>query len=820
MQKLSIGIDDFSIIRKRNYLYVDKTHILHELIEQGERYFLARSKGYGKSLTLSTLSAMFSGETALFANLAAEAFVKQCAKHICPVLNFNFATLNAKTPKLFEQSLYNKLLALAKNFSIQLKCTTIDDTVYNLLQQIYANLGDIVILIDNYDQPILNCLQNNDLLFKISQMLKEFYSGITSCNQYLRFIMIVGMEKYSTTGVFATLNLLNDITDNKKFSDLFGFTQTELENNFQIYIEEIAHQLNTNTHTVCEKLKENLNTGDHSYKNQFYSPIALLKCFFDKTIDQYNQYVQSNTKNAINPYKCINQGDKAFLSVKNYHIYVDKSNLLIQTNKLINSENKYLCISRPRRFGKTISANMVAGYYDINGNANTTFQNLKIFNNESFQKFANKYIVIKITLQDYLSKTRDIDILIQELQRDIINDLLKKFGYEYETHDLNTLMKYISEYTDLKFVIIIDEWDCILREFKDKDDWQKIYLDFLRSWFKDQDHIALVYMTGILPIKKYGTHSALNMFNEYSMLNAQPFTEFVGFTEDEVRALCKTYQRDFTECKYWYDGYQLDDITSIYNPRSVNQCIYSGQFKTYWNNTETYEALRLYITMAYDGLHDCITQLLANDTVSINTASFVNDMRTFKSKHDILTLLVHLGYLSYDCKTNCVRIPNKEIAQEFVTAIQDGGWEIVAQAIANSKKLLDAVLKHDCATVAEGISRAHLETSYLQYNDENALAYTISLAFYAARERYTIHREFPTGKGFADLVFLPRFKHKDPILIIELKVDKSAGIALKQICERNYPASLMDQKGDLLLVGINYDRHTKEHTCSICSYQI
>ena len=376
-------------------------------------------------------------------------------------------------------------------------------------------------------------------------------------------------------------------------------------------------------------------------------------------------------------------------------------------------------------------------------------------------------------------------------------------------------MGSITSSTGRKFIIAIDEWDCILREFKDKDAWQKKYLDFLRYLFKDQAHIALVYMTGILPIKKYGTHSALNMFDEYSMLGADPFTEFIGFTENEVLDLCKTYKRYFLEFKRWYDGYQVGSFTSIYNPRSVNCCISTGEFKTYWNNTETYEALRLYISMAYEGLHDAITLLLANGSVPVNTATFTNDMKTFHSMEDILTLLVHLGYLSFDRSHGCVRIPNSEIAQEFVTAIQNGGWSKVVQAIKNSETLLFALLNGDSKTVAKGIEEAHEEMSFLQYNDENALAYTIALAFFAARQWYTMVREFPTGKGFADLVFLPRPNTPYPALCIELKWNKGAHAALAQILARNYPASLIALRGSVVLAGITYDKKSKHHSCVI-----
>ncbi|MCR5815104.1 MAG: ATP-binding protein [Desulfovibrio sp.] len=553
--------------------------------------------------------------------------------------------------------------------------------------------------------------------------------------------------------------------------------------------------------------------------NLLYHPFSTLKCFYEHK-NNYDYYLKKYSRSFTPHYFCVHQGDAAFVEARDSEIYVDKSELLIHTNRLLETYNKYLCLSRPRRFGKTISANMLAAYYDVTCRAKTTFKGLKIAEHPTFLVHANQYIVIKITLQTYLSKAKKIDVMLENMRKDIIADLSRLYAEISARADLTLLMRSIAQVSGKKFVIVIDEWDCLFREFREHEAWQEKYLDFLRLWFKDQDYIALVYMTGILPIKKYGTHSASNMFNEYSMLAAAPLTEFVGFTESEVKNLCLQYKRDFLECKRWYDGYQIEDFSSIYNPRSVTSSISSGVFRTYWNTTESYEALKVYITMAKFGLKDAVIKLLANASIPVQTGTFANDMKTFGCQDDILTLLVHLGYLSYDAQTASVRIPNKEIAAEFVNAIQQSGWPIVVKAIESSKQLLEAVLNFDAAAVAKGVEAAHLETSQLQYNDENALAYTISLAFFAAREHYTIVREFPAGKGFADLVFLPRPHCPFPILLIELKWDKTAKAAIAQISQRQYPASLAEHEKPLLLVGINYDRESKKHTCHIERYAL
>ena len=301
------------------------------------------------------------------------------------------------------------------------------------------------------------------------------------------------------------------------------------------------------------------------------------------------------------------------------------------------------------------------------------------------------------------------------------------------------------------------------REYKEDKEAQEIYLDFLRDMLKDKPCIHLAYMTGILPIKKYGTHSALNMFDEFSMIDPGPMAEYVGFTEEEVDALCQEYGMSFEETKAWYNGYGLwthsregDQFYSMYSPKSVVEAMLRHKFGTYWNQTETYEALKVYIQMNMDGLKDSVVEMLAGGSVRINTGTFSNDMTTFATKDDVLTLLVHLGYLTYDSLKEEVSIPNKEVSKEYVNAISTMDWKEVITSVEASRKLLNSLWDMDEETVAEGIDKAHREISILQYNDENSLSCTINLAFYFAREYYTIVRELPTGKGFADICFIPR----------------------------------------------------------------
>jgi len=389
------------------------------------------------------------------------------------------------------------------------------------------------------------------------------------------------------------------------------------------------------------------------------------------------------------------------------------------------------------------------------------------------------------------------------------------FNFSY-IDNLSDTMQALYKLSGIRIIFIIDEWDCIFREHRTNKQEQKFYLDFLRNLLKDKEYISLVYMTGILPIKKYGTHSALNMFSEFSMTDPDQLAEYVGFTKNEVINLCNKYKMDYEDMAQWYDGYSFADMESVYNPKSVVEALLRRRFKNYWTKTETFEALSIYFKINFSGLKDTIIKLLAGEKKRIDISNFTNDMVTFKTYEDVLTLLIHLGYLGYDLETQEVFIPNKEISNEFAVAIKDVGWEEIIVAIKTSNDLLNATWNEDTDVVAKAIEKAHNETSIIKYNDENALSCILSIAYYSAREYYYIEREIPAGKGFVDLFFRPRKNHLDkPAMLIELKWDKSAQGAIKQIEDKKYSEILKDYKNNSLLVGINYDKVSKKHDCII-----
>ena len=511
----------------------------------------------------------------------------------------------------------------------------------------------------------------------------------------------------------------------------------------------------------------------------------------------------------------LSPGNDLFYSTVTYsEIYVDKTMLISFTNKCLFGENKEICVSRPRRFGKSMAENMLTAYYSKGCDSRELFSKFQIAQTPDFEKHLNRYNVIHVDMQKFLSRTKNVHEMLDFLQKRVLKEMKQTFsGIEPEETSLITALEDLYGQCEEKFIFIIDEWDSIFRVHRDNAAAQKEYLDFLRGLLKGQPYVALAYMTGILPIKKYGQHSALNMFDEYAMTNQKRLAEFTGFTEEEVQQLCERYHMSFEQTKDWYDGYTVNGI-SIYNPRSVTSAMMNGIFDSYWTQTETYEALKMYIVRNENGLRDKIIRMIAGEHISINTKTFQNDMCTFETADDILTLLVHLGYLTYDFDTKTAWIPNKEVRQEFLNSIQGQEFQTVNNAIHRSDKLLQLTLAQNTEKVAEMLQEVHCDNcSVIQYNDENSLACVLSLAYYSAQDSYAIYRELQGGEGFADLVFIPRTGNHNPAMIVELKWNQSTGIALEQIKDRNYIRCLKDYHGKVLFVGVNYDKKSKKHTC-------
>ena len=515
----------------------------------------------------------------------------------------------------------------------------------------------------------------------------------------------------------------------------------------------------------------------------------------------------------------INKGNEGFRQIRNSE-YIDKSGLIAVVNKTLFTRQKLSCVTRCRRFGKSMAAEMLAAYYDHSCDSRQFFADLQIAGDPSFEQHLNKYAVIYVDMTTFTSNCKDEGI-VANFQEELIKDIQAAYPQvKYQEGD--HLMKYLQHIvaaTGDRFFMIIDEWDAVCRVYEDKPEAMDAYLDLLRRMFKDVsavDVFAGVYMTGILPIKKYNTQSALNNFQEYSMVEPIDMARFFGFTKEEVVALAEKHGLDFDELEKWYDGYQIGDESSIFNPNSVMMALKSRRCRSFWAGTASFDNVVGYIQRDFEGLKDDVLEMLAGGRVSVDPTGFQNDLADIRSRDDVLTVLIHLGYLSYNWREDECYIPNREVAGEMANAVKNTAWTVVARALRQSEQLLKATLRADSEKVARLVEAAHdSEASIYKYNDENTLSCVISIAYYYAHGDYIFHRELPSGKGYADLVLIPRKNVSKPAIVIELKSNETASKAIEQIKNRHYTDKVAEYTGDILLVGINYDRDTKEHTCKI-----
>ena len=546
----------------------------------------------------------------------------------------------------------------------------------------------------------------------------------------------------------------------------------------------------------------------------------------------------------------VNPDQSAFQSALNAQIYVDKSGLIEYTNSVLESTDAFICNSRPRRFGKSITADMLTAYYSRGCDSRDMFSSLKISQTPDWEKHLNKYDVIHFDVQWCMEPSGGPEKLVDFIIQNTLQELRILYPDELPESitSLPEALSLINAATQKRFVIIIDEWDVLIRDASADTKIQDSYINFLRGLFKGtlptrdeaaneavlQDYInflrglfkgtlptryiALAYLTGILPIKKVQTQSALNNFNEFTMLDARGFAKYIGFTEEEVKTLCDQYHRDFEKVKRWYDGYLLENC-QVYNPKAVVEVLRWNKYQSYWSRTGTYDAIVPLINMDFDGLKTAVITMLSGSSVEVDVSCFQNDMINFSSKDDVLTYLIHLGYLGYDQNTQSAFIPNEELRQELTAATRRKRWDEMMAFQAASDQLLDATLDLDTETVADEIEKIHSSyTSVITYHDENSLSSVLTIAYLSSMKYYFKPiRELPTGRGFADFVYLPKpeFRSDYPALLVELKWNHSAHTALNQIKEKKYIASLEPYIGDILLVGINYDKKTKKHECLI-----
>lgn len=533
----------------------------------------------------------------------------------------------------------------------------------------------------------------------------------------------------------------------------------------------------------------------------------------------------------------INRGNEGFANYSNGE-YIDKTGMIAFINSTLNTGNRLTCVTRPRRFGKSMAASMLCAYYDRSCDSSTLFDGFEIARDPSYREHLNKYHVINLDITTFISEYQGDDDIVKHIQEDIREDLIEEFPevcIAERTRLMPALMK-VAKHTGIKFIFVIDEWDALCRELYDKPQIMDEYVMFLRRMFKSNDTamaFAGVYMTGILPIKKYGTQSALNDFREYSMTSPGPMGGFLGFNDEDVKFLAEKYGMDFSELKRWYDGYEMDTFdwrvnipeikkTAIYNPNSVMAAVREHHCDNYWAQSEAFESLRRYIDHDFNGVKDTLERLMTGEAVGVNVLSFGNDINNVADNEELFTLLIHLGYLCYDRNRRIAVLPNQEIREEFMEALRGSkSHKELAELVHASDRLLESLWQMDEESVAAGVEYVHNhKVAPNFYNNDQSLRSVVRMAFLGAIDHYIEIQELSSGKGYADLVFIPRRNSNKPVLVVELKWNKSVRTAIDQIEERDYPELLKDFSDEVLLVGISYDKDSKKHVCVIKKHTV
>ncbi len=522
----------------------------------------------------------------------------------------------------------------------------------------------------------------------------------------------------------------------------------------------------------------------------------------------------------------VNPGNDIFEKEIRSKIYVDKTGLIKLTNSVVNTSDEFVCNSRPRRFGKSYTADMLTAYYSRGCDSRGLFEGFEISRDPDFEKYLNKFDVIRFDVQWCRSAavSYGIDLL------DFINkSVLGEMRLEYtdvnlaDEKSIYAAMARVNNQLGKRFVVIIDEWDRPIRDDSSEPGLADRYIDFLRGMFKGtepMEYIALAYITGILPIKRQRTQSAMNNFRQFTMISPRAYAPYIGFTDDEVKALCDKYGADYDSIKRWYDGYLLGDY-QVYNPMAVADSVHYGPNNDSWINTSSFSSVKKYISLNFEGMRDDLIDMIAGTRVKVDTSTFENytDIGAFKSKDDVFTYMIHLGYLAYDVRKGEAFIPNEEIRQLLGAELKRSGWNEFDSFINESDELFEATIEGDSDKVASEIERIHDRfASAIWYNNENSLAATISVAYLSTLKYYfKPFREMPAGKGFADIVYLPLSEYLGdvPALVIELKWNLDVSTAMNQIKKREYPESVAEYTGDIILVGITYDKKTKKHECVI-----
>lgn len=526
--------------------------------------------------------------------------------------------------------------------------------------------------------------------------------------------------------------------------------------------------------------------------------------------------------------------------------FVDKSRMLLDLIPLVEpseslielgdrdvgKSNKYLCITRPRRFGKTLVANMIASFFSRGKDSRNVFRALEIGDTESFERHINKHNVIFISLNETPSNCTSYQMYIDRIQRRLINDLRKEFP-NVEISENEAVWDALSDIYEMdeknRFIFVLDEWDYIFHQDFAKNEDRTAFLNYLRNLLKGKAYVELAYMTGILPIEKYSSGSELNMFLEYTMVNEERFSEYFGFTEKEVDILFERYQENFLDTanvtrqglRLWYNGYHTKSGERVYNPRSVIASLTNNNLGNYWTSSGPYDEIFNYINRNIDEVRDQLALMISGIPVPAKVREYAATSMNLSTKDEIFSAMVVYGFLNYE--NGCVSIPNKELMDKFADMVRkEPSLGYIYRLAKISDKMLQATKAGDTGTICEILEYAHhTESPLLNYSNETELTMIVNMVYLSARDFYRIEREDKAGIGYVDFIFYPQRK-TDDCIILELKVDHTPEDAIAQIKERKYALRFSGKVGQnpeytgrILAVGIAYSKDSKEHRCRI-----
>lgn len=514
--------------------------------------------------------------------------------------------------------------------------------------------------------------------------------------------------------------------------------------------------------------------------------------------------------------------------------FVDKTLMLSELFPYVSAGNRHICITRPRRFGKTIMANMISSFFQKASDSSDVFDSLAISQVDDYRRYKNQYNVIRI---DFSKMPRNCDSYTQYIERIealLIEDVKEAFPQVKinEADAVGDTLESVFVQCGEKFIFVLDEWDFIFhRDFINEIDKEK-YVAFLSNLLKDRPYVVLSYMTGILPIAKYSSGSELNMFAEFTMVNSPMFGEYFGFTDDEVDDL---YRRYIVECdrqhkeksvtrkglRDWYNGYYTKSGERVYNPRSVVFALQFNNLANYWTSSGPYDEIYYYIRNNISDVRDDLALMISGESVTAKIQEYAATSMNLSTRDEIYSAMVVYGFLSYLNGKVC--IPNRELMEKFdELLVKNESLGYVYRLAKESEKMLKATLAGDTLTMERILEFAHnTEVPLLSYNHETELSAIVNLVYLAARDSYRVEREDKAGTGYVDFIFYPYDTTADCI-ILELKVDHTPDEAIAQIIDKKYALKFMPKlagqkiyTGRILAVGIGYWKESKKHSCKV-----